>query len=318
MVRLNKELHFNEALEMFNNIQVATQVAKDLCELYGIEYDENEGRKVRGWLEDYTVNKFPENYTPKILVWDIETSQSIFKAWWTGKQYLGTRNMIKEPQILTVAYKYLGEDKIYNITWENKSDESLVKKFIKIYNDADIVIGVNSINFDSRWLNARAAKYGLEINTFVKSFDIQKEAKRVFRIPGYSMSFMCEYFGVPTQKYKHSGITMWDMIENTNNEYSKAESKEAMQEMVKYNEIDVLATEDLYYRLRPYFKHTSHLGTLVGKSKASCPDCGGKNIKLYKTTTTEAGTIQRIMICKHDDIKFKISNTEYLKWVNEK
>ena len=101
MVRLNKTEHYDQALEMFNNIQVATQVAKDLCELYGIEYDENEGRKVRGWLENYTVNKFPENYTPKILVWDIETSQSIFKAWWTGKQYLGTRNMIKEPQILT-------------------------------------------------------------------------------------------------------------------------------------------------------------------------------------------------------------------------
>jgi DNA polymerase elongation subunit (family B) len=314
MVRLNKELHFNEALEMFNNIQVATQVAKDLCELYGIEYDENEGRKVRNWLNPKVHLRLREgDYEPKILIYDIETSQAVFKRFWTGKGYLGTRDMIEEPQILTIAYKWFGEDKVHAIEWKNKSDKSLIKEFVDIYNQADLVVGINNNEFDNRWVNARAAKYGFDIDSNIKSFDIQRKAKSKFRLPGYSMEFMCDYFGVPTQKYKHSGINMWNAIENTKGDYSKEEEKEAMAEMVHYNKQDVLATEDLYNRLRPYFEQVTHLGVLKGCTKLSCVECGGYNLKLHKTVITASGIIQRVMKCKDDNVKFKISNRDFLK-----
>jgi hypothetical protein len=40
-----------------------------------------------------------------------------------------------------------------------------------------MVIGQNNDRFDNRWVNARAMKYDLEVNTFVRSFDIMKELK---------------------------------------------------------------------------------------------------------------------------------------------
>tara|TARA_R110001632_G_scaffold214003_1_gene340590 strand:+ start:2022 stop:2993 length:972 start_codon:yes stop_codon:yes gene_type:complete len=318
MNKLKKEHYYTEALEMFNDVKIATQVAKDLCDKYNIEYNEAEGRKVRNWLNPTVNLKLREgDYTPKILIYDIETSQAEFKfkKWWTGKfnGYLGTKQMTREPQIITIAYKWYGEDKVHAIEWETWSDKNLIEEFAKVYNEADMVMGINNNSFDNRWINARAAKYGFDINTNVKSFDIQRKAKSKFRLPGHSMEFMCEYFGVPTKKYKHSGINMWNAIEDTEGEYSEKEKKQAMEEMVHYNKIDVLATEDLYNRLRPYFDHVVHMGVLKGSSKLSCPECGGHNFELYKTTVTSSGTIQRIMRCKDDGIKFKISNREYLK-----
>lgn len=319
--RLNKEIHFDEAVEMFNDIKVATQVAKDLCEKYGLEYNETEGRKVRNWLNPTVNLKLREgDYNPKILIYDIETSQAqfTFKKWWTGKinEYLSTKHMVKEPQIITIAYKWYGEDIVHTLEWSNYSDKELVTEFMKVYNEADMVIGINNDQFDNRWLNGRAAKYGLEINTYVKSFDIQKKAKQLFRITGYSMEYMCEFFGVETKKYKHSGIEMWNAIENTCGTYTQEEQDKAMEEMVYYNTIDVLATEDLYNRLRPYFSEVTHLGVLKGSGKLSCPECGGHNLKLHRTVVTKAGTIQRIMKCEDDNVTFKISNRDFLKLNN--
>lgn len=318
MNKLNKELHFDEAVELFNDIKVATQVAKDLCKIYGIEYDENEGRKVRNWLNPTINLKLREgDYEPKILIYDIETSQAEFKfkRWWTGKinEYINTKSMIREPQIITIAYKWYGEDTVHTIEWDYWSDKRLVTEFMEIYNSADMVIGINNDDFDNRWITGRAAKYNIDVNANVKSFDIQKKAKSAFRIPGYSLEFMCDYFGVETKKYKHSGINMWNAIENTDNSYSVKEQEEAMAEMVHYNIIDVLATEDLYNRLRKYFTHVVHLGVLKGSNKLSCPECGGYNFELYDTTVTASGTIQRIMRCKDDGVKFKISNRDFLK-----
>jgi DNA polymerase elongation subunit (family B) len=309
-MELSKEEHLQEAIDLFEKNQVITSIAKQLCLKYNVIYTDNERRKISSWL---TLKKQMETKKTRILIYDIETSQAVFKRFWTGKGYLGTRDMIREPQILTIAYKWLGEDEIYVLKWKNKSDKKLVKKFLKVYNNADIIIGVNNNNFDNRWINARAAKYGFEINLFIKSFDIQKQAKRMFRMPGYSMEYMCNFFNIPVGKYKHSGISMWNAIEDG----TKAEAKIAMDEMIHYNKEDVLRTEDLYYRLRPYFNHVAHIGVLEGKSKITCPECGGTNTKLIKTTITSAGTIQRVMKCLDDNVKFKISNSAYLKMIDE-
>ena len=142
MTKLKKEIHLTEALEMFNDVKVATQVAKDLCEKYGIDYDENEGRKIRNWLNPKVNLKLREgDYTPKILIYDIETSQAEFqfKRWGSGIQngYLGTKHMIREPQIITVAWKWFGEDEVHSLEWENWNDKNLIKNFLKEYNKAD-------------------------------------------------------------------------------------------------------------------------------------------------------------------------------------
>lgn len=252
-------------------------------------------------------------YIPKILIYDIETSQLEANVWWSGKQYVGTRNLRNETRIITVAYKWLGDNIVHTLKWNKKqSDKKLMEKFLKVYNSADMVIGFNNDNFDNRLVNARALKYNLDVNTYIKSFDIMKQAKRLFRLPGYSMNYIAKYIGVQT-KLQHSGIAMWDEIQYGN----KKRAKKAMKMMVDYNIQDIIVTEDVFLRMRKYMKSPLHVGILMDKGKISCPLTGSIDVKLHKTTVTAAGTIQRIYKCKDNNHLFKVSNSVYLKSVKK-
>ena len=166
-------------------------------------------RCVRNWAKKIGVG-VPKNINlSKILIYDIETSRGIFKAFWTGKQYLGYKAMIKEPAIISISWKWIGEDEIYHLTWDkNHCDKKMVKEFLKHYNSADMLIGQNNDNFDNRWVQARAMKYGFDFNTFVRSFDLMKQNKRLFRIISYSMDYVSKYLDA-TFKKSHEGIKMW-------------------------------------------------------------------------------------------------------------
>lgn len=244
----------------------------------------------------------------KILVYDVETTQVTAHLWGSGKQYVGHNRIVDETQILTVAWKWLGEDKIDSLKWSKGSDKQLMKDFLEVYNSADMVMGWNNDRFDNRLINSRAMKYKLEVNTFVKSFDIMKKVKKEFNLASYSMAYVARYLGLQG-KLNHSGIQMWDTIQWG----SKKDAKREMKNMIAYNIQDVQLTEDIYIELVPYLKHSMHAGVFKGKGKCTCPSCASKKTKLYQTQYTPAGTTQRVMKCKKCKTKFKVSNTEYLK-----
>lgn len=273
-------------------------------------------RTVRNWAKKLEVGVLAKNIVnpSKVLIYDIETSRTKAWVWWTGKQYIGHHQLIEEPKIITISWKWLGSEEVQFLTWdENHSDEKLMEQFLKVYNRADMVIGYNNDRFDNRWINARAMKYGLEVNTFVRSYDIMKEEKKVFRVPSYSMAYMAKYANV-AHKQGHEGLHMWDMIQTGTPE----EQGEYLEKMVTYNIGDIVATEELYIRLRKYFGHRIHFGVLHGGEKFSCPDTGSTNVELYKRTATPAGTIQIVMRNKDTGVKYKITNKQYIAFLDYK
>ena len=273
-------------------------------------------RAIRKWAKRLEVGLMAKNIVnpSKVMVYDIETCRVRAWVFWTGKTYINHNQLIDEPKIITVSWKWLGEEKVHYLTWDkDHSDEQLMVDFLKEYNKADMVIGYNNNSFDNRWINARAMKYGLDVNVFVRSYDIMREEKRVFRVPSYSMAYMSKYSSV-ILKQGHEGIHMWDMIQTG----SKEEQAEYLQKMVTYNIGDIAATEELYMRLRKYFGHRIHFGVLHGGEKFSNPANGSTNVSLYKRTATQAGTIQIIMEDLDTGVKFKISNKQYMNFLDFK
>tara|TARA_R110000782_G_C14727419_1_gene404817 strand:- start:46 stop:996 length:951 start_codon:yes stop_codon:yes gene_type:complete len=273
-------------------------------------------RSVRNWAVKLGIGgeKVNSKQPSKILVYDIETSRGVFKAFWTGKQYLGYKAMVKEPSIISISWKWLGNDKIHHLTWDkNHSDKEMVKSFLIEYNKADMLIGQNNDNFDNRWVQARAMKYGFDFNTYLRSFDIMKQNKKLFRVVSYSMDYTAKFLNV-TFKQSHEGIKMWDMIEDG----TKEEQKEYLQKMVDYNVGDIITTEEIYLKNRKYYGHKTHFGVLNGGEKYTCPNCGTLQVELYKTSITPAGTIQRIMRCKIDGVKYKLTNKQYIAFLDYK
>lgn len=283
-----------------------------LARKYGIRPEGNSEQRRKAANDVY--RKYLKKSTtvtvqPKILIYDIETARVTANLWWSGKQYVNGSQITNNPGVITIAWKWLGADKVECLKWDKKqSDKKLIKAFLKEYNKADMVVGYNNDNFDNRWINARALKYNFEVNTFVKSFDIMKQSKRLFRLPAYSMNFLAKYTGVAT-KLQHSGLSMWEDIQYG----TKKEAKKAMKMMIEYNIQDIIVTEQVYLRVRKYMKTPIHYGVLQGKKKNTCPTCGSSKIEKIKTTTTTAGTIQHIMRCKKSGTQFKLSNSQFLK-----
>ena len=237
-------------------------------------------RTVRKWASKLGIGQMTKNIInpARIMIYDIETCRVRAWVWWTGKGYTNHNNLIDEPKIITISWKWLGEEKIHYVTWgKDHCDKQLMIDFLKEYNQADMLIGYNNDRFDNRWINARAMKHNLDVNIHVKSYDIMKEEKKVFRVPSYSMAYMSKYSNV-VHKQGHEGIHMWNMIQTGTLE----EQAEYLEKMVIYNIGDIAATEELYLRLRKYFGHRTHLGVLKGGERFSCPDTGSLNVELYR------------------------------------
>ena len=274
-------------------------------------------RTIRDWANNMGLGVMAKNVVDpaKIMIYDIETSRIDFKAFWTGKQFISYQQMRSEAKIISVSWRWLGEEKVQHLHWdlEKKCDEQLMKDFLKEYNKADMVVGFNNKNFDDRWINARAMKYNLLVNVHVKSFDIIKQCKRLFRLPSYSMDYVAKFMGV-TLKQAHEGIVMWNMLE----EGTLEKRREYIQKMLNYNIGDIVTTEEIFLKLRKYMGHVIHLGVFQGKAKYSCPHCGGANVELFKAINTAAGTPQYIMKCKDDNVQYKISHREYMNFLQSK
>lgn len=248
----------------------------------------------------------------KILIYDIETSRVSAKLWNTGKQYVNFKQLKSDTTIISISWKWLGENKIHSLTWDkNHCDKKMVSEFLKSYNKATLIVTQNGEKFDNKLINTRAAKHSLFVDMHIKSFDIYKMAKRYFRLSSYSMAYMANFFGL-TLKQSHEGILMWDMIE----EGTQAQQKEYLKKMVDYNCGDIVTTEDLFFKLRPYFENVSR-NTSNGIPLWACPISGSLDVCLQKTTFTKAGTIQRIFYCRSSKHQYRISNRVYVKFLTK-
>ena len=270
-------------------------------------------RQIRKYAKQLGLNTIKAHTTnDKVLVYDIETSRVKAKLWGTGKQYVGHNNLKSETKIISIAWKWIGEDKVHSVHWgvKEQDDKICLEKFLPEFNKASIIVGQNHKSFDNKIVKARAAKHRMFVNNFTTDVDIMRLAKSSFRLPSYSMAYMSKYFGL-TLKQSHEGIHMWDMIEDGN----LSERKEYLKKMIDYNVGDIITTEELYMTLRPYFKHVTHLGVRDGLQKWVCPNSGNEDVVLHDTKITAAGTVQRILFCESSNTQFKVSNKVYMDFL---
>lgn len=292
--------------KLYNDKNITKLQAQDVLS----SYFETTTRTIRNWARHLELNTIapiiPES---KVLVYDIETSRTTIKTWWTGKQYISHNQLRDEPQIISIAWKWLGEDMVHTHHWDmdTHSDKQLLEEFLQHYNSADMVVGQNNNRFDNRRIAARALKHDLYIDIHVKSYDIMAQLKKHTRLPSYSMAYVTKYLGI-TQKLSHEGIYMWDMVEDG----TPSEQKEYMAKMIEYNIGDIISTEEMYLKVRKHTGQVTHLGVTSGAGKYSCKSCGGTHLELVRTTTTPSGNIQRIMKCADCDSTSRISNTLFL------
>jgi predicted RNA-binding Zn-ribbon protein involved in translation (DUF1610 family) len=228
----------------------------------------------------------------KILTMDIETAPLESYTWGIWEQNVGLDMIATEWSILSYSAKYLGRPAVaYADTGGRgkskvRDDKAILKQIWGFLNEADIVIGQNVRRFDLKKINARLIVSGFRPYSPVRVIDTMEAAKRSFAFTSNKLEWLSKYLtNSPKSKHKKfPGFELWKECLEDN--------PSAWAEMKKYNKQDVIATEKLYMKLRPWITNHPNLAVYTDTGMA-CPKCGSLDIEKNGTRATSAGRYQR-------------------------
>lgn len=211
----------------------------------------------------------------KVLLLDIENSPNLSYTW--GKYEQDVIDFAKEWYMLSFAYKWLGDVGVKSCSLpdfktyrkDKTNDRELLKALWKLLDEADIIIGHNVDRFDLRKTNARFLAHGLGVPSPYKTVDTLKLTKKHFFLNSNKLDHICKYLGIGS-KVETGGFGLWLAC--------MGGDKVAWVKMVRYNKNDIVLTEKLYEKLKPWAWTHPNVNALTGVQDA-CPKCGAKRLQ---------------------------------------
>ena len=227
----------------------------------------------------------------KIGTLDIETSPIIAYTWGLFKQNIGLSQIIKDWSVLSYCFKPLGSDAIeYADVSEQDdpyNDSDLMRAIWKVLDENDIIIVQNGVKFDLRKINARFLVLGLPPPSPYKLVDTMLEARKVAAMTSNKLEWLSAVLtDVPKDKHKEfPGFELWVECLKKN--------PRAWAVMRKYNPRDVVATEKVYLKLRPFIVGHPNVGNYDDNEERVCPKCGSHKLQQRGFSVTQTGKYAR-------------------------
>ena len=169
----------------------------------------------------------------RILLWDIES----------------TGLYLDFARLLCIGYKWYGEKKVHipkielpeSGSWD-KAEKQLVKDFMEVYEQADILVTYNGKRFDVPAVQAKALHYGLGVLPNTPHVDLYYTAKSNLKISRKSLQNVGFFLGLNQEKTPVNG-KLWLEAQSGN--------KKALKDIVDHCRADVLMLEEAYTVMRP-------------------------------------------------------------------
>lgn len=220
----------------------------------------------------------------KILFLDIETAPLIVDVWKLWQQLITPKQLLSGWFMLCYAAKWLGKDKIISssLTSEEaiKQDDSRIASELReLLEDADIIITYNGVKFDIPKINTRLLIHGITIPSLYRHVDLYKTIKSEFSFESNSLDYVNKVLELPTKLPLDKAV--WLDCYSGNGE--------ALDEMRKYNENDVIILEMLYNKLKPWIKRHPNLSLYTDVVESQCGVCGSVNLTVSKYEYTAIG-----------------------------
>lgn len=229
---------------------------------------------------------------PVIITLDIETAPLEVYSWGLWKQNIGINQIVSEWSLLSYAAKRLGDKHTFygdNRAEKNPRDDyQLMLELWEILDRTDIVVAQNGKKFDLKKINARFAVLGFAPPSPVRIIDTVLEARRTFGFTSNKLEWLSQHL-TTTKKLKHKkfpGFELWTECLKGNTE--------AWNEMKRYNIADVVATEELYLKLRPWIDRHPNVATYQEIENELCPKCGSDDLQNRGVVHTNGGVYRRI------------------------
>jgi DNA polymerase elongation subunit (family B) len=231
---------------------------------------------------------------PKILTLDIESLPLELYAWGIFDVNASLEQIKTDWSILSYSAKWLDSSKIFYADTmgrgKNKvrDDKCLMSHLWELLDTADIIIAQNGKKFDIKKINARLITHGYGPYSPVRVIDTLLAVRRNFGFSSNKLAWLSEYL-TTNKKSDHKnfpGFHLWLQALEDN--------PEARKELRKYNIQDVITTEELYIKLRPWIDNHPNMGTYKkNNTNHVCPKCSSNKVQKRGLSITQAGQYQR-------------------------
>ena len=242
-----------------------------------------------------TISRYKREYnqkpTAKILIFDIENAPLKAYVWNTQvwKAFVGHNQIERDWFMLTWSAKWLYDNEIIHDKLTPKEakkgdDSRLTKNLWHLFDEADIIVAHNLNKFDMPMANTRFILNGLPPVRPYQTIDTLQIARQNFRFTHNKLDYLGELFGLG-----HKITTTFELWVNC-----MKGDKKALQDMLDYNDQDVLLLEEVYLKLRGWAKSHPNMNHYV-KDEKVCSCCGSRNLKAkgeYKTAVNTFQTYQ--------------------------
>jgi hypothetical protein len=243
----------------------------------------------------------------KRIFWDIETSPCLGLFWKPGKVYINPDNIVKDPAIICICWKWEDKKRVHSLEWDHGDDGAMLEEFSDIAAEADELVAHNGDRFDLPFFQGRCLVNGLEPQPAHKTVDTCQIAKRQFRLSSNRLDYLGKVLGVGGKS--RNDFQWWRdiLIDNC---------PKAMANMVQYCKRDVSLLQQVWEKIRDYAKPKTHAGVMGHNDRWSCPHCGSEHTHTDKKRVTAAGTVTWGMQCHECHRHYTVSqkaHTDYLE-----
>ena len=220
---------------------------------------------------------------PRVAVLDIETLPMVCFTWGMYDQNIGTEQVLADTCMLSWAGKFLNESEVYSDILTPKeaigrNAKRILQSCWDFLSQCDVLIGHNFCGFDNKTINTGFLKYGLPPLKFI-IVDTYLVAKQNFRFSSNKMKYINDQLEI-RNKIDNDGFPLWRKCH--------LGDPVALKQMLEYNVGDVPATEELYYKVRPYVRNFN-VALYNEIMEYQCPVCGSQDLSTEGHYYTPAG-----------------------------
>ena len=211
---------------------------------------------------------------PRLLYFDIETAPIVTYTWGAYQRFIQPDDILEDWFVMAWAAKWVCTSSMFSYVVNRhevvKSDDSrILKPLWDLFNQADVIIGHNSDRFDIKRMNWRWALHDYKPPRPYKTVDTLKAARAVWGATSNKLDFLLKELGLSGKLETRKGLF----------KSCKEGDPDALRELRKYNEIDVLGGESLYLKVRPWMKNHPNMGLYYETDIPRCKNCGGTDLE---------------------------------------
>lgn len=226
----------------------------------------------------------------KVHILDIETSPMLAYIWQLGEQRVNLGQIHTDWNIMAWSAKELGapaEDIVYYDTRKNPQDDrAILIPLWKLLNETDILITQNGKKFDAQKINARFIEHGMKPPRPYRHLDTYLIARQTADFTSHSLEYLTDKLCTRYKKLSHKkfpGMSLWVECLKGN--------RKAWEEMKLYNTHDVLATEELYTKVRAWAPKSA---PNIYDEERICKCCGSKKVWRKGEERTKTGVTPKL------------------------